>query len=98
MKFRTVSRSRNPLRIDAPPVCDAVAIIARRTFLPVRSRLPKSITAFVPLALPGLLSAVMIAFAMCISSFVVPLIAGCTAPDGSYWVVQKWQRMLPTYL
>ena len=25
------------------------------------------------------------------------LIAGCTAPDGSYWVVQKWQRMLPNY-
>jgi putative spermidine/putrescine transport system permease protein len=29
-----------------------------------------------PLALPGLLSAFMIAFAMCISSFVVPLILG----------------------
>src|SRR3954471_20839700 len=33
-------------------------------------------TVTLPLALPGLLSAFMIAFAMCISSFVVPLILG----------------------
>ena len=25
------------------------------------------------------------------------LVAACTAPDGSYWAVQKWQRMLPNY-
>jgi len=24
-------------------------------------------------------------------------VAGCTAPDGSYWALQKWQRMLPNY-
>jgi putative spermidine/putrescine transport system permease protein len=35
-----------------------------------------AMTVTLPLALPGLLSAFMIAFAMCISSFVVPLILG----------------------
>ena len=25
------------------------------------------------------------------------MVAGCTAPDGSYWVLQKWQRLLPPY-
>jgi hypothetical protein len=25
------------------------------------------------------------------------LVAGCKAPDGSYWAVQSWQRMLPNY-
>src|SRR5687767_6226170 len=25
------------------------------------------------------------------------LVAGCKAPDGSYWVLQSWQRMLPNY-
>lgn len=25
------------------------------------------------------------------------MIAGCKAADGSYWVVQSWQRMLPNY-
>ncbi|HZG36845.1 MAG TPA: hypothetical protein VEY87_13475 [Gaiellaceae bacterium] len=25
------------------------------------------------------------------------LVAACTAPDGSYWAVQSWQRMLPNY-
>jgi hypothetical protein len=25
------------------------------------------------------------------------IIKACLAPDGSYWVVQKWQRMLPNY-
>ena len=25
------------------------------------------------------------------------LVTGCTAPDGSYWAVQAWQRMLPNY-
>lgn len=24
-------------------------------------------------------------------------VAGCKAPDGSYWALQKWQRMLPNY-
>jgi hypothetical protein len=24
-------------------------------------------------------------------------VAGCKAPDGSYWAVQAWQRMLPNY-
>ena len=24
-------------------------------------------------------------------------VAGCKAPDGSYWAVQSWQRMLPNY-
>lgn len=24
-------------------------------------------------------------------------VTGCTAPDGSYWAVQAWQRMLPNY-
>jgi len=24
-------------------------------------------------------------------------VVGCTAPDGSYWAIQKWQRMLPNY-
>ena len=24
-------------------------------------------------------------------------VAGCTAPDGSYWALQAWQRMLPNY-
>jgi hypothetical protein len=24
-------------------------------------------------------------------------VAGCTAPDGSYWALQSWQRMLPNY-
>ena len=24
-------------------------------------------------------------------------VAGCRAPDGSYWAVQSWQRMLPNY-
>ena len=25
------------------------------------------------------------------------LVTACKAPDGSYWAVQKWQRMLPNY-
>ena len=25
------------------------------------------------------------------------VIAACTAPDGSYWVVQKWRRLLPPF-
>jgi hypothetical protein len=25
------------------------------------------------------------------------LVAACTAPDGSHWAIQKWQRMLPPY-
>ncbi len=25
------------------------------------------------------------------------LVTACTAPDGSYWAVQSWQRMLPNY-
>src|SRR5919106_2802834 len=25
------------------------------------------------------------------------LVAGCKAPDGSYWAVQAWQRLLPNY-
>jgi len=25
------------------------------------------------------------------------LVAACTAPDGSYWAVQSWQRLLPNY-
>ncbi len=25
------------------------------------------------------------------------LVAACTAPDGSYWALQSWQRMLPDY-
>jgi hypothetical protein len=25
------------------------------------------------------------------------LLMGCTAPDGSYWALQSWQRMLPNY-
>ena len=25
------------------------------------------------------------------------LVAACKAPDGSYWAIQKWQRMLPNY-
>jgi hypothetical protein len=25
------------------------------------------------------------------------LVAACTAPDGTHWAVQKWQRMLPNY-
>jgi hypothetical protein len=25
------------------------------------------------------------------------LVMGCTAPDGSYWALQSWQRMLPNY-
>jgi hypothetical protein len=25
------------------------------------------------------------------------LVLGCKAPDGSYWAVQSWQRMLPNY-
>jgi hypothetical protein len=25
------------------------------------------------------------------------LVVGCTAPDGSYWVVQSWQRQLPNF-
>ena len=25
------------------------------------------------------------------------LVAACKAPDGSYWAVQSWQRMLPNY-
>lgn len=25
------------------------------------------------------------------------LVAGCSAPDGSYWALQAWQRMLPNY-
>jgi hypothetical protein len=25
------------------------------------------------------------------------LVAGCRAPDGSYWALQSWQRMLPNY-
>ncbi len=25
------------------------------------------------------------------------LVAACTAPDGSYWALQAWQRMLPNY-
>ncbi len=25
------------------------------------------------------------------------LVTACTAPDGSYWAVQAWQRMLPNY-
>jgi hypothetical protein len=25
------------------------------------------------------------------------LLAACTAPDGSYWALQSWQRMLPNY-
>ncbi|MGH3004176.1 MAG: hypothetical protein ACRDM1_16175 [Gaiellaceae bacterium] len=25
------------------------------------------------------------------------LVTACTAPDGSYWALQKWQRMLPNY-
>jgi hypothetical protein len=25
------------------------------------------------------------------------LVASCTAPDGSYWALQAWQRMLPNY-
>jgi hypothetical protein len=24
-------------------------------------------------------------------------VAGCLAPDGSYWALQRWQRMLPNY-
>src|SRR5438128_1018959 len=24
-------------------------------------------------------------------------VAACTAPDGSYWALQSWQRMLPDY-
>jgi len=24
-------------------------------------------------------------------------VTGCTAPDGSYWALQSWQRMLPNY-
>ena len=24
-------------------------------------------------------------------------VSGCTAPDGSYWALQAWQRMLPNY-
>jgi hypothetical protein len=24
-------------------------------------------------------------------------VAGCTAPDGSYWALQSWQRQLPNY-
>ena len=24
-------------------------------------------------------------------------VTGCTAPDGSYWAIQSWQRMLPNY-
>ena len=24
-------------------------------------------------------------------------VAGCKAPDGSYWALQAWQRMLPNY-
>ena len=24
-------------------------------------------------------------------------VAGCKAPDGSYWAIQSWQRMLPNY-
>jgi hypothetical protein len=25
------------------------------------------------------------------------VLAACTAPDGSYWAIQRWQRMLPNY-
>src|SRR3712207_4422990 len=25
------------------------------------------------------------------------LVTACTAPDGSHWAVQSWQRMLPNY-
>lgn len=25
------------------------------------------------------------------------LVTACTAPDGSHWAIQKWQRMLPNY-
>ncbi|MFN2469191.1 MAG: hypothetical protein ABR521_13810 [Gaiellaceae bacterium] len=25
------------------------------------------------------------------------MVAACKAPDGSYWVLQRWQRMLPNY-
>src|SRR5439155_12571051 len=25
------------------------------------------------------------------------LVAACKAPDGSYWAVQSWQRLLPNY-
>ena len=25
------------------------------------------------------------------------VVAACTAPDGSYWVVQKWRRLLPPF-
>ena len=25
------------------------------------------------------------------------LVTACTAPDGSHWSIQKWQRMLPNY-
>ena len=25
------------------------------------------------------------------------LVTACKAPDGSYWAVQAWQRMLPNY-
>jgi hypothetical protein len=25
------------------------------------------------------------------------LVSACTAPDGSHWAIQKWQRMLPPY-
>jgi len=69
-------------------VLPMVAIILIGTFQNISPRLEEAaaslgaprwrvaLTVTLPLALPGLLSAFMIAFAMCISSFVVPLILG----------------------
>jgi ABC-type spermidine/putrescine transport system permease subunit I len=69
-------------------VLPMVAMILIGTFQNISPRLEEAaaslgaprwrvaLTVTLPLALPGLLSAFMIAFAMCISSFVVPLILG----------------------
>jgi putative spermidine/putrescine transport system permease protein len=69
-------------------VLPMVAIILIGTFQNISPRLEEAaaslgaprwrvaLSVTLPLALPGLLSAFMIAFAMCISSFVVPLILG----------------------